>query len=740
MSFFTFNFAREILPGTIRLLTRSNRSKNICFCRIFTSLSRWNTSFASISFRRYLITSSKLFLDESSSNNTEVPEEGVTCSKKEHQQVENSINPDSMDAFLETYLLEEETSFAQDETSEPDKLEIEAYAHVHEQASPRCPGCGIVFQSEDPGKPGYVIPAKNPTKGDQGTGSNAVHLTRTLICQKCFDLKYYNKPFPISVSSAEIIENLRHLQRKKGLILYVVDLIDLPGSLFTNLLETIGEAKRIIIVGNKIDMLPVDGHTGKQKEHLYEMLFTTCKAHGLDGANIRSVCLVSAKTGFGMLQLASKILEHWDHKGDIYLVGCSNTGKTSLFNLLLDLFSVYKKADLLQRATVSLWPCTTQSMLRFPISHWMLKKLCTRLREGVDKKSDDVEIEIDKEIIDKQETSYKERQSIRKMRGSRGKNMLVPSHSVNKPSGIAVIQPSFVMDQPNKNQTWLYDTPGIVSDKQISSLLTIDELKLLNPTLWLIPRTFILKPGQSLMLGGLGRVDYLEIKRRKKNNDEEWDTIPMAIKSVFFTVLASPNLPVHICKEPQADQVYEKHAGSELLGIPRGGRSRMEIFPSFKSEEFTVKGLGWDTCAADVVLSNLGWVAVTAGSGSVVSLRAHTPNRIGIDIREPALLPTIVSRRGSRGVRYQGYPSPERYEATRKRNPQFIKKMRGQPLGESKWVQEIKRIRQEQRALLKFEKRRRAATPKLLQRSAVSEPPEIPTAFGIPLPQGKLRE
>ena len=88
---------------------------------------------------------------------------------------------------------------------------------------------------------------------------------------------------------------------------------------------------------------------------------------------------------FGILQLASKILEHWDHKGDIYLVGCSNTGKTSLFNLLLDLFSVYKKADLLQRATVSLWPCTTQRMLRFPISHWMLKKLCMRLREGVEK-------------------------------------------------------------------------------------------------------------------------------------------------------------------------------------------------------------------------------------------------------------------------------------------------------------------------------------------------------------------
>lgn len=97
---------------------------------------------------------------------------------------------------------------------------------------------------------------------------------------------------------------------------------------------------------------------------------------------------------------------------------------------------------------------------------------------SLSKKSDDVEIEIDKEIIDKQETSYKERQSIRKMRGSRGKNMLVPPHSVNKPSGIAVIQPSFVMDQPNKNQTWLYDTPGIVSDKQVGKLVVFSDVLL----------------------------------------------------------------------------------------------------------------------------------------------------------------------------------------------------------------------------------------------------------------------
>ena len=114
---------------------------------------------------------------------------------------------------------------------------------------------------------------------------------------------------------------------------------------------------------------------------------------------------------------------------------------------------------------------------------------------SLSKKSDDVEIEIDKEIIDKQETSYKERQSTRKMRGSRGKNMLVPSHSVNKPSGIAVIQPSFVMDQPNKNQTWLYDTPGIVSDKQVGKLVVFSDV-LLKILCLLLGTTVFLREGR----------------------------------------------------------------------------------------------------------------------------------------------------------------------------------------------------------------------------------------------------
>ena len=266
--------------------------------------------------------------------------------------------------------------------ADPEPLIIEAFTDVFEKSLPKCPGCGAIFQSDDPEKLGYVLPSKNPTAGFLDKDPDIV-ASKNLVCQKCFNLKHYNKPFPAKFSRDEILEYLRHLKKRKGLILYVVDMLDLPGSLFPSLLDTVGDAKRIIVVGNKLDMLPVDGHTGKQEEHMRNVLSSLCKTHGLSGANVKSVCLISAKSGFGILQLASKILEHWDHKGDFYLIGCSNAGKTTLFNLLLDLFSVHKKADLLQRATVSLWPCTTQRLLRFPIGHWMLKRLCRRLREGV---------------------------------------------------------------------------------------------------------------------------------------------------------------------------------------------------------------------------------------------------------------------------------------------------------------------------------------------------------------------
>lgn len=77
--------------------------------------------------------------------------------------------------------------------------------------------------------------------------------------------------------------------------------------------------------------------------------------------------------------------------------------------------------------------------------------------------SDEREIEIDNEIINKEETDYRERGKNRR----KHLQALVPAEPDNRSSGITIVQPSFVMDQPNKKQTWLYDTPGIINEKQV---------------------------------------------------------------------------------------------------------------------------------------------------------------------------------------------------------------------------------------------------------------------------------
>ena len=80
---------------------------------------------------------------------------------------------------------------------------------------------------------------------------------------------------------------------------------------------------------------------------------------------------------------------------------------------------------------------------------------------SLQQKSDDTEYQIDEEIISKEETSYREKKKNRSA-GKGNRVALVPTQS-----GLEILKPSFVMDQANKNQTWLYDTPGIISENQV---------------------------------------------------------------------------------------------------------------------------------------------------------------------------------------------------------------------------------------------------------------------------------
>lgn len=65
-------------------------------------------------------------------------------------------------------------------------------------------------------------------------------------------------------------------------------------------------------------------------------------------------------------------------------------------------------------------------------------------------------------------------------------------------------------DPTFKVTKWCYDTPGVVHSDQILNLLTTEELLLTLPKEIIRPRSFTLRVGQTLLIAGLGRLDYLD--------------------------------------------------------------------------------------------------------------------------------------------------------------------------------------------------------------------------------------
>uniref|UniRef100_A0A0M3IRA6 G domain-containing protein n=1 Tax=Ascaris lumbricoides TaxID=6252 RepID=A0A0M3IRA6_ASCLU len=207
------------------------------------------------------------------------------------------------------------------------------------------------------------------------------------LCRRCYLLEKHNFLLNVNVCEVDYRSVMCHLKLKQeALIILVVDMSDLPASIYAHLPEIIGDRKPMVVVGNKVDLLPPDQRSGYLK-HFRETLFKAVEDVGFTRRfNVLHVALISAKTGFGVEELITNIHLKWSTRGtairnDIYLVGCTNAGKSTLFNTLLqsDLCKV-RAVDLVQRATTSIWPGTTISLLKFPVMNPTPHKLELRRR------------------------------------------------------------------------------------------------------------------------------------------------------------------------------------------------------------------------------------------------------------------------------------------------------------------------------------------------------------------------
>ena len=139
-----------------------------------------------------------------------------------------------------------------------------------------------------------------------------------------------------------------------------------------------------------------------------------------------------------------------------------------------------------------------------------------------------------------------------------------------------------------------------MTDKQLASYLNSKDLDLIAPKKPLKPATYQLNSGQTLFLGGLGRIDFVSGEKTS------------------FTVYTARGLYVHRTKTENADEFYEKHVG-DLLTPPHGD----ENLPAMKGQTYH------PTTKSDLLFGGIGFITVPAG----VVVKTYLPGGIGQGIR-----------------------------------------------------------------------------------------------------------
>jgi len=207
-----------------------------------------------------------------------------------------------------------------------------------------CIGCGAEIQSENPNKQGY-LPKSVVEKSIE---------ENNLVCKRCFRLKNYNEVSDVELGAEDFYKLIKTLSKKDGLIVKVVDIFDFSGSWIEDVIDIVGNNKDIVLVANKLDLLPKSVKQNKIKQWLFKML----KAKGI---KVKDILLISAIKNHGIKEAAARIDELRNGK-DVYIIGATNVGKSTFINKLIELTTGDKNV-----ITTSHFPGTTLGMIEIPL-------------------------------------------------------------------------------------------------------------------------------------------------------------------------------------------------------------------------------------------------------------------------------------------------------------------------------------------------------------------------------------
>jgi len=202
-----------------------------------------------------------------------------------------------------------------------------------------CFGCGVKLQTENKDEIGYV--------------TESALSKEEVLCKRCFHIRNYNDSLNIELNSDEFYKILDSISGNDALVVLLVDIFDFNGSMITGLNRFV--QNDIIMIGNKFDLLPKSVKKGK-------VINWMKKAAKEQGLVVQDSTVISAESGFN-LEASLEMIDRYRNGRDVYIVGCTNVGKSTYINKLLTEFTDMEKGIL----TTSNFPGTTLECVEIPL-------------------------------------------------------------------------------------------------------------------------------------------------------------------------------------------------------------------------------------------------------------------------------------------------------------------------------------------------------------------------------------
>ena len=191
----------------------------------------------------------------------------------------------------------------------------------------KCLGCGIELQTENKETIGYTTNIESA------------------ICERCFRLKNYGEYKSVTLDNNDYQQIINSIP-VRTLIVYVTDILSLN-------LTNLPSRKNAILVLTKYDILP--------KSTKEEKIITKLKNAY---PNLLDIILISSLKNYNIDKLYN-MLNKYSKDRDIYLIGNTNSGKSTLLNKLIQNYSDNEKANI----TVSMYPSTTLDKLEIKLNN-----------------------------------------------------------------------------------------------------------------------------------------------------------------------------------------------------------------------------------------------------------------------------------------------------------------------------------------------------------------------------------